>query len=308
MLQVEVVDETADIFSNVEVGIECSWIEQPYLRPTSTIDNHSPDEKIIRARRKILKQLVDNFKQKLQKARNFRMKSFGRDISEPRESASTTSTGSLSLSSSNESALSNHNETKTEIPLIKWRLMQLGIDTGDIHFEEDRVSKEVVGLQQSKEPKEEELHISHIKTGIWQVTVPSVHEDDNDSTFYIVTGVSMSDRVDTKKLRRALSQDHSFTRKPKLTMAPQHIAEELAGYVSGTMAPILHTVPLKLYLEESLVENILDMQQHRYNVGSGMFGKCLSIKANVFLDVAKMGSDGDDGLTLCPIIQKKRKT
>ena len=305
MLQVEVVDETADIFSNVEVGIECSWIEQPYLRPTSTIDNHSPDEKIIRARRKILKQLIEKFKQKLKKARNFRRKSFGRDIIEARESASTTSTGSLSLSSSNESALSNHNDTNTEIPLIKWRLMQLGIDTGDIHFVEDRVSKEVVGLQQSKEPNEEELHISHVKTGIWQVIVPSVNEDDNDSTFYIVTGVSMSDRVDTKKLRRALSKDHSFTRKPKLKMAPQHIAEELAGYVSGTMAPILHTVPLKLYLEESLVEDILDMQQHRYNVGSGMFGKCLSIKANMFLEVAKMGSDG---LTLCPIIQKKRKT
>lgn len=292
MLQVEVIDKTADMFSNVEVGIECSWIEQP-------------DEKIIRARRKILKQLIDKFKQKMQKARNFRRKGFGRDITEARESASTTSTGSLSLSSSNESVLSNHNDTNTEIPLIKWRLMQLGIDTGDIHFVEDRVSKEVVGLQQSKEPKEEELHISHVKTGIWQVTVPSVNEDDNDSTFYIVTGVSMSDRVDTKKLRRALSKDHSFTRKPKLKMAPQHIAEELAGYVSGTMAPILHTVPLKLYLEESLVEDILDMQQHRYNVGSGMFGKCLSIKANMFLEVAKMGSDG---LTLCPIIQKKRKT
>ncbi|GFH46992.1 predicted protein [Chaetoceros tenuissimus] len=308
MLQVEVVDETADIFSNVEVGIECSWIE-PCLRPTSTIDNetHLSDENIIKARRKILKQLVDKFKQKMQKARNFRRKSFGRDITEARESTSTTSTGSLSISSSNESALSNQNGTTTDIPLIKWRLMQLGIDTGDIHFVEDRVSKEVVGLQQSKDPEEEELHISHVKTGIWQVTVPSVHEDDNESTFFIVTGVSMSDRVDTKKLRRALSKEHSFTRKPKLTMAPQHIAEELAGYISGTMAPILHTVPLKLYLEESLVEDILDMQQHRYNVGSGMFGKCLSIKASLFLDVAKMGNNGD-GLTVCPIIQKKRKT
>ena len=67
MLQVEVVDETADFLFYVEVGIECSWIEQP-------------------TRRKILKQLVDKFKKKLQRARNFRRKSFGRNITNVKES------------------------------------------------------------------------------------------------------------------------------------------------------------------------------------------------------------------------------
>lgn len=67
MLQVEVVDETADVLSYVEVGIECSWIEQP-------------------TRRKILKQLGDKFKKKLQKARNFRRKSFRRNITNVKES------------------------------------------------------------------------------------------------------------------------------------------------------------------------------------------------------------------------------
>ena len=95
--------------------------------------------------------------------------------------------------------------------------------------------------------------------------------------FYVVAGVLMDDRVDTKRLRKAIFSGQSFTRRPKLVIAPKEVAEELAGYGSGTMAPIFHTVDMKLFMENSLIEGVDDLSVHRINVGSGMFGKCLSL-------------------------------
>jgi prolyl-tRNA editing enzyme YbaK/EbsC (Cys-tRNA(Pro) deacylase) len=86
----------------------------------------------------------------------------------------------------------------------------------------------------------------------------------------------MEDKVDTKKLRKAIFAGKTFSRRPKLSLAPTEIAEKLAGFQSGTMAPICHTVDMKLFLEESIIANI-DTTTHKINVGSGMFGKCLSI-------------------------------
>lgn len=59
------------------------------------------------------------------------------------------------------------------------------------------------------------------------------------------------------------------------------------------MAPICHTTPMKLFLEESLVDSV-DENMHRMNVGSGVFGKCLSIPVK----------SCEEEFELCSIIRK----
>jgi prolyl-tRNA editing enzyme YbaK/EbsC (Cys-tRNA(Pro) deacylase) len=112
----------------------------------------------------------------------------------------------------------------------------------------------------------------------------------------------MDDRVDTKKLRKAIFAGQSFARRPKLAMAQKEVAEALTGFKSGTMAPICHSVDMKLFMEKSLFEGV-DLSAHRINVGSGMFGKCLSVSAETFLRVAHTSSKG---MELCSIVQKKK--
>jgi prolyl-tRNA editing enzyme YbaK/EbsC (Cys-tRNA(Pro) deacylase) len=151
------------------------------------------------------------------------------------------------------------------------------------------------------DPTQDE-NVSHVKTGIWEVTC--LEEDGTpQSPYYIVTGVSMDDRVDTKKLRKFVLAGQKHTRRPKLAMAPTEIAERLAGYKSGTMAPICHTTNMKLFLEESLVKDV-DINAHTLNVGSGVVGKCLSISAKRFLEIAE---SNPKGIEICSIIRKTKK-
>jgi hypothetical protein len=134
-------------------------------------------------------------------------------------------------------------------------------------------------------------------------------------------------------------------------MASTEAAERLVGFKSGTMAPICHTIPMKLYPEETIVakikknsketsttnntmltnitnNNIIDVtkqsQQHRLNVGSGMFGKCLSIPIDKFLKIAGLTStlaltstststslennnqNTTGGIEICSLIRKKK--
>jgi len=144
-----------------------------------------------------------------------------------------------------------------EEPLMQTRLLNTGlVDTQDFEFVTDKVSKEVIHLYNTDDNKDESSpsNTSHVKTGIWQITCMDCHGDPQ-TPYYIVTGVSMDDRVDTKKLRRLVfaGQTKTHKRRPKLCMAPTDIAEQLAGFQSGTMAPICHSVDMKLYLQESLV-------------------------------------------------------
>ena len=75
-------------------------------------------------------------------------------------------------------------------------------------------------------------------------------------------------------------------------MATKDIAEQLTGYVSGTIAPICHTIPMKLYLEESIIRiakenNIKGNSSHRLLMGSGVPDTVLSIPVDKFLHVAE---------------------
>jgi prolyl-tRNA editing enzyme YbaK/EbsC (Cys-tRNA(Pro) deacylase) len=226
--------------------------------------------------------------------------------------AGTNSTSSISIHTSfgSEDGGEIEIEVEMEAPLIQTRLLRSGVIDSiyDIEFVQDTVSKEIVvdhlyanSISQAQNPDGKHMGVSHVKTGIWRVTY--LKEDGQDlTTFYIVTGVSMDDRVDTKKLRKAIFAGQSFARRPKLVMAPKKVAEALTGFKSGTMAPICHSVDMKLFMEKSLFEGV-DLSAHRFNVGSGMFGKCLSVSAETFLRVAHTSSKG---MELCSIVQKKK--
>jgi len=179
----------------------------------------------------------------------------------------------------------------------------------DFDLVPDCVSKEVVelGMVNNEENKENDTHtgnLTHVKTGVWQVTC--FHADGTpQKPHYIVTAVSMDDRVDTKKLRKAIFTGQTTTHlmRPKLALAPTEIAEELVGFQSGTMAPICHSVDIKLFMEESIVADA--GAGHRLNVGSGMQGKCLSISIDKFMEIANLNPEG---MLLCSLVRKAKPT
>lgn len=211
----------------------------------------------------------------------------------PKDSSSvetaSTATSSTAQSSVGSVCKANHSVNGV-VPLIQRRLLNMGVRPTDFEFVQDRVSKEVIDLQDTSDVQQLE-DVTHVKTGIWQVT--KLQDDGTPQIpFYVVTGVTMDDTVDTKKLRKVLFAGETNQRRPKLAMADTSIAEQLVGFRSGTMAPICHTKPMKLYLEESIVNDAKSNPAHRINVGSGMFGKCLSIDLDAFLKVAQSNSYG----------------
>lgn len=201
---------------------------------------------------------------------------------------------------------STDKETFELRPLMEQRLLDTGKVTLDaFSFVTDHVSKEVLQLRanvRAVNQMDTDTNVSHVKTGIWQVTC---FEDDGEpmEPQYIVTGVAMDDRVDTKKLRKVVFSGQNYVRRPKLILARTEIAEKLAGYKSGTMAPICHSQNMKLYLEETLVSGV-DPKSHRFNVGSGIFGKCLSISLKDFLEVA---GTNPKGYEIRSIIQNRKE-
>ena len=193
-------------------------------------------------------------------------------------------------------------EDGENVALMQRRLLKTGVvhTMDDFEFVVDRVSKEVADDFTDEEKRVNIDHTTHVKTGVWQVTCFETNGNPQPS-YFVVTGVSMDDRVDTKKLRKALFAGQTHTRRPKLTLAPTKIAEGLVGFQSGTMAPICHTVNMKLFLEESVIPSNADLSVHKLNVGSGMFGKCLSISAEIFIKIAKLNSQGFE---ICKIVKK----
>ena len=181
--------------------------------------------------------------------------------------------------------------------LVAQRLLASGVckTTNDFDFVSETISNKRSDLSSD----EGHSSVSFVKTGVWEVITFQEDSTPKDP-FYVVTGVSMQDRVDTRKLRKAILKGMSYSRRPKIHMAPTAIAEDLTGYKSGTMAPICHTTNMKLYLEESILQD--SDTTHMFVCGSGLFGKGLSITQEKFLQVAAANPLGFETL---PIIQKK---
>lgn len=197
------------------------------------------------------------------------------------------------------SSLCSSVEDEDGIPVIQTRLFESGIvaSTEDCVFVVDKVSKEVVNNFSDADRENDDPNMAHVKTGIWQVTCLNDDGTPQDP-LHIVTGICMQDKVDTKKLRKAVFAGKTLSRRPKLSLAPTEIAEKLTGFQSGTMAPICHTVDMKLFLEESIIAKNIDTTTHKINVGSGMFGKCLPISTDKFLEIVKANPKGVEACSL----------
>ena len=215
---------------------------------------------------------------------------------------------SIDLKGSNSSPV---NSKHKNISLMQQRLEATGlVDIGtDYDFVPDRVSKEVLGLilPPAHLDADKNFKVSHVKTGIWEIICYDKNDEEQPPE-YIVTGVLMDQRVDTKKLRKVVASVLSpplpvRPRRVKVRLAPTEIAQELAGYKSGTMAPICHTVNLPLFIEETIFLENGRGADHRVQCGSGIFGKCLSIGTDKFLAIA---DQNPFGLQVIPLIQSKK--
>jgi prolyl-tRNA editing enzyme YbaK/EbsC (Cys-tRNA(Pro) deacylase) len=281
-----------------EEGLECLLVEECFNNTNTNIKHKDP-----------LKEKENNAK----KFRNFFWHRFFKKLLKHRASSSSLRGVTLQTKSTfSQSSLSSDGICDSLHPPIRSRILELDLGIDDFTFAPDHVSKEIVDIEMLKENGEtknedhvlkNENGVIHVKTGVWQITCL---EDDGAplEPFYAVTAVSMKDRVDTKKLRKALFSGSTMNRRPKITMAPKEIAEKLTGFQSGTMAPICHLVNSMLFVEESIVahEQECDDCHKRINVGSGMFGTCLSLPMRDFIRIAKVNPEG---MRVCPLIQRR---
>ena len=281
-----------------EEGLECLLVEECFNNTKMNIKRKDPLKEKENNARNFGKRLLQKIFKKLLKHK-----------------ASSSSSRGVTLSTKStfsQSSLSSDGICDNLHPPIRSRILELELGIEDFTFVPDHVSKEIIDIKMLKENGEsknedhvlnDENNVIHVKTGVWQITCL---EDDGAplQPFYVVTAVSMKDRVDTKKLRKALFSGSTMKRRPKITMAPKEIAEKLTGFQSGTMAPICHLVNSMLFVEESIVahEQECDDCHKRINVGSGMFGTCLSLPLRDFIRIGKVNPEG---MKICPLIQRR---
>lgn len=234
------------------------------------------------------------------------------DTSERTASTSPESTDTEDNDSCRESTA---DDTPPHLPLVLQRLLQTGViaSVDEVQLVPDYVSKEMEGLFDMEDKtafdQAHEGRVSHVKTGVWEVQCFSEVDGSPQEPFYVVTGVEMEDRVDMKKLRKAIFSGQTKNgvpnqRRPKIRLAPTDMGERLAGYKSGTMLPICHSVDMHLYLEEAIAMHRQD-PDHRILCGSGISGKCLSISTEQFAQIAERNPLG---FTVCSLRQKKKNT
>jgi prolyl-tRNA editing enzyme YbaK/EbsC (Cys-tRNA(Pro) deacylase) len=195
------------------------------------------------------------------------------------------------------------NDEQDALPLMERRLLATGlVSLDDFEFvvEDDDPGNTSCGCGNISD---NDSHVSNVKTGVWEVTTFGRDKDVTPTISYTVTAIRMEDRVDTKKLRKAVfgvGQQHR--RRPKVSLAPKDVAERLVGFKSGTMAPICHSTNMILCLEESILDPNVGLDQQWLHVGCGMACRCLSIRANKFLEIAKTSG----GVKECPLIRVQK--
>jgi hypothetical protein len=169
--------------------------------------------------------------------------------------------------------------------LLKNRLVDAGIPLPDITLRVDINSENDV----------EEFGCSattvEVKTLVWEVSCNQneVIEDELVETFYVVTAQRMTDRVDLSLLRDLVykHQDLPFGCTPsRLSLAPTEKAEYLTGFQSGCMPPIGHSVPMTLYVEESIADFAIA------SIGAGSMGHSLLLPMRQLLKFAENNNKG----------------
>lgn len=124
------------------------------------------------------------------------------------------------------------------------------------------------GVNFSIVPHDDDNGISHCKTLIWEAktsaTSPKAgvasdsssqiseekEENEENRHFFFETVLLLKDRVDEELLMKALNRPDVVS----VNLADQDKAESLTGFVSGTIPPVGHNVPLTLYVDEKLMQ------------------------------------------------------
>lgn len=172
---------------------------------------------------------------------------------------------------------------------LKKRLGEAGAPPSEIQIRGDINP----GKNVEMEVTEDETTVQ-VKTIIWEVSCnyqnkDTSSEEERVEKFYVVTAKKMSDKVDLSLLRDLVykQQDLPFGCTPsRLSMAPTKIAEDMTGFESGCMPPIGHNVPMKLFLDESILEYPVA------SIGSGTMGHSLLLPMSELIKVAKANGQG----------------
>ena len=83
----------------------------------------------------------------------------------------------------------------------------------------------------------------------------SLQDRDEDDHFYFVTALRAEDKVDIKKLRVIIKDEFRQKGTLILQIADKDHAEKITGFASGSMPPGWHSLPLKLYIDDYIVES-----------------------------------------------------
>ena len=190
--------------------------------------------------------------------------------------------------------------------LLKRRLIEGGIvKSSDIELrpefnksEEDEVESSTSCSSSSSSSSSSST--VHVKSLVWEV---SFSNQNKQESFYIVTAQKMSDRVDISLLQDLIYNDEQqqqlSSKLSNISMAPTIKAESMTGFQSGCMPPIGHTIPMKLYVEESITQ--FDMA----SVGSGTLKHSLLVPMKQLLEVA---GNNDQGVLVGKFVQSTTRS
>ena len=123
-------------------------------------------------------------------------------------------------------------------------------------------------LERSDKGKLKDVSAVHVKTLVWKGVYiesssssrkdeefESEAKEDKNKTFYFVTALRVQDKVELKFLRNIVKEEFPRQKGTLLVqMAEREVAENLTGFVSGSMPPGWHRVPLKLFVDDYIIE------------------------------------------------------
>jgi len=144
----------------------------------------------------------------------------------------------------------------------------------------------------SEQQQTDDIHnVIRVKTLIWEVLYSN---DTQRNKAYIVTALGINDKVSVGCLENLVRKSYSCScpsLKICISLAPREVAEDLTGYESGTMAPICHTTPMPLYIDESIIRERRTKNTTIVSVGCGTMGHSLFLKLDDMMKIAETIGD-----------------
>ena len=193
-----------------------------------------------------------------------------------------------------------HTDSSSRMDLLDSRLQNLGaskyyfVELEDDNIDEEK--KDGASAASAAEPV-------HVKTLIWEAVLVvrcssgtgRIIEEVVDHHF--VTALRVEDRVDLQRLYDLVKEhtlesssegaDEQQQRRLLLRLAARDVAEDLVGYVSGTMPPMAHSTSMPLYIDDTVASL---PSSSLVSVGAGDMRYDLYMPTEEMLRVAHMSS------------------